>query len=81
MLGTKDDPGIITNAFDHIYGFIDGDDQTKKKFLVRASYLELYNEEVRDLLGVDIEKKLDLKEDAKKEVYVKDLTIASVKSV
>jgi hypothetical protein len=81
MLGTKDEPGIITNAFEHIYGFIDGDENTKKKFLVRASYLEIYNEEIRDLLGKDVEKKLELKEDAKKDVFVKDLSILAVKSV
>ena len=54
---------------------------SNKKFLVRCSYLEIYNEEVRDLLGTDTDKKLDLKENDKKEVYVKDLTIMVVKSV
>jgi hypothetical protein len=38
------------------------------KFLVRCSYLEIYNEEVHDLLtehkkGSGAEKKLDVKED------------------
>jgi kinesin family protein 3/17 len=44
--------GIIPNAFYHIFGFID---QCKgnTKFLVRGSFLEIYNEEVRDLLGKD----------------------------
>jgi kinesin family protein 3/17 len=44
--------GIIPNAFYHIFGFID---QCKgnTKFLVRGSYLEIYNEEVRDLLAGD----------------------------
>ncbi len=32
------------------------------KYLVHASYLEIYNEEIRDLLGKDIKRKLDLKE-------------------
>ena len=42
--------GIIPNSFAHIFGHIakSGDD---KNFLVRVSYLEIYNEEVRDLLG------------------------------
>ena len=48
---------------------------------MRCSYLEIYNEDVRDLLGKDVEKKLDLKEDAKKSVYVKDLNIITVKTV
>ena len=72
--------GIIPNAFDHIYGYLDDDANSQKKFLVRASYVEIYNEEVRDLLGKDIEKKLDLKEDKDKGVFVKDLTIISVKT-
>lgn len=30
------------------------------KFLVRASYLEIYNEDVRDLLGPDTKQKLEV---------------------
>ena len=41
------------------------------KYLVHASYLEIYNEEIRDLLGDDIKKKLDLKEHPERGVYVK----------
>ena len=40
------------------------------KYLVMASYLEIYNEEIRDLLGSDVKKKLDLKEHPDKGVYV-----------
>ena len=83
MLGLTqpEERGIIPNAFEHIYGYLDDEANAQKKFLVRASYLEIYNEEVRDLLGKDVEKKLDLKEDKSKGVFVKDLTIISVKSV
>ena len=54
--------------------------------MVRCSYLEIYNEEVHDLLaegaGTKKEpKKLDLKEDPEKGVFVKDLTQAMVKSI
>jgi hypothetical protein len=49
--------------------------------LVRVSYLEIYNEDVRDLLGQDVDKKLELKENEKKSVYVKDLNIITVKNV
>ena len=31
------------------------------KYLVHASYLEIYNEEIRDLLSGDQSKKLDIK--------------------
>jgi kinesin family protein 3/17 len=79
-LAAPEERGIIPNAFEHIYGYLDDSANAAKKFLVRASYLEIYNEEVRDLLGKDIDKKLDLKEDKNKGVFVKDLTIISVKS-
>jgi hypothetical protein len=38
---------------------------------VRASFLEIYNEEIRDLIGQDPKKKLDLKEHPETGVYVK----------
>ena len=37
------------------------------------SYLEIYNEEIRDLLAKDPNKKLELKESVDRGVYVKDL--------
>ena len=71
--------GIIPRSFLRIFEKID---QTHdQNFLVRASYPEIYNEEVRDLLSKDPKNKLDLKEDADRGVYVKDLTSYVVKSV
>lgn len=65
--------GIIPNSFAHIFGHIakmDGD----IRFLVRVSYLEIYNEDVRDLLGKDQNAKLEVKERPDIGVYVKDLS-------
>lgn len=31
------------------------------KFLLRASYLEIYNEDIRDLLGADTKQKLEVR--------------------
>ena len=47
---------------------------------MRASYLEIYNEEIRDLLAKDPKNRLDLKENVDSGVYVKDLTSFVVKS-
>jgi kinesin family protein 3/17 len=44
------------------YNFQAIDSSENMKYLVHASYLEIYNEEIRDLLGKDIKRKLDLKE-------------------
>ncbi len=65
--------GIIPNSFAHVFGHIAkaGDDV---KFLVRVSYLEIYNEKVRDLLGKDQEANLEVKERPDVGVYVKDLS-------
>ncbi|MPC08094.1 Kinesin-like protein KIF3A [Portunus trituberculatus] len=43
------------------------------RFLVRVSYLEIYNEEVRDLLRQDQSVRLEVKERPDVGVYVKDL--------
>ena len=51
-----------------------------QQYLVRASYLEIYNEEIRDLLAKDPKNRLDLKENVDSGVYVKDLTSFVVKS-
>ena len=48
------------------------------KYLVHSSYLEIYNEEIRDLLGEDVKKKLDLKEHPERGVYVKDISLHPV---
>nr|AAC72294.1 kinesin family member protein KIF3A [Homo sapiens] len=65
--------GIIPNSFAHIFGHIakaEGD----TRFLVRVSYLEIYNEEVRDLLGKDQTQRLAVKERPDVGVYIKDLS-------
>jgi len=80
-VGHGDQRGIIPTAFEHVYGYIDDSKNQNKKFLVRCSFLEIYNEDIRDLLANDIDKKLDLKENEKKIVYVKDLQIITVKNV
>jgi hypothetical protein len=81
MEGVQDPPelrGIIPNAFQQIFDRValaaEG-----VQFLVRASYLEIYNEEVRDLLAKDPKNRLDLKENVDSGVYVKDLTSFIVK--
>jgi kinesin family protein 3/17 len=71
MQGVKSPPsqrGIIPRAFEHIFEVIDSSENMK--YLVHAAYLEIYNEEIRDLLGNNTKKKLDLKEHPDKGVYV-----------
>jgi len=82
MEGVPSDPelrGIIPNAFQHIFDHValKGSDET---YLVRASYFEIYNEEIRDLISSNPKASLELKESADSGVYVKGLTSNVVKS-
>ncbi|MEW5308736.1 MAG: hypothetical protein WDW38_000672 [Sanguina aurantia] len=70
--------GIIPNTFHYVFDQI-ASKAANSEFLVRASYLEIYNEDIRDLLSKDISRKLELKENAEKAVYVKDLSEFIVK--
>jgi kinesin family protein 3/17 len=64
--------GIIPNSFAHLFGHISKCEEDTT-FLVRCSYLEIYNEEVRDLLDKDHTTKKEVKERPDVGVYVKDL--------
>ncbi|XP_055364973.1 kinesin-like protein KIF17 isoform X3 [Betta splendens] len=71
--------GVIPRAFEHIFESIQCAENTK--FLVRASYLEIYNEEIRDLLGNNTKQRLELKEHPQHGVYVRELSLHTVHSV
>lgn len=66
--------GIIPNSFAHIFGHIAKAEDTVK-FLVRVSYFEIYNEEIRDLLSKNKDQCLEVKERPDIGVYVKDLSV------
>ena len=80
----KDDPpserGILPHAFRHVFDAVADDAGPGVESLVRASFLEIYNENVRDLLAKDQTKTCALKETPEKGVYVDGLTTFVVKS-
>nr|CAD7443424.1 unnamed protein product [Timema bartmani] len=76
MAGICSEPelkGIIPNSFAHIFGYI-AKAEDHRKFLVRVAHIEIYNEEVRDLLGKDQSARLEVKERPDIGVYIKDLS-------
>ncbi|XP_022094991.1 kinesin-II 95 kDa subunit-like isoform X2 [Acanthaster planci] len=82
MEGVRSDPetrGVIPNSFEHIFTHIAR--TQNQQYLVRASYLEIYQEDIRDLLSKDQTKRLELKERPDTGVYVKDLSSFVTKSV
>ncbi|MDR3582339.1 MAG: hypothetical protein P4L67_03645 [Candidatus Pacebacteria bacterium] len=73
--------GVMPRAFDTIFSNIQCDNSEKRQYLVRASYMELYKEDVRDLLSMNPKAKLTLHENPETGVFVKDLTTTVVTSV
>jgi len=81
MEGDKDREelkGIIPRVFDHIFTTIDGTSTTQ--FLVTCSMIELYNEDVFDLLAAKTSDKLDVKEKPGEGFFVKDLSTHDTKT-
>ncbi|XP_024542998.1 kinesin-II 85 kDa subunit, partial [Selaginella moellendorffii] len=75
--------GIIPSAFQDIFSYI-ARNQSSTRFLVRASFLEIYNEEIRDLLvpgSSAASTKLELIESADVGIFVKNLTCRRMHSL
>jgi kinesin family protein 3/17 len=95
MEGQREPPemrGVIPQSFEHIFATI-AESSATTKYLIRASYLEVYNEDIRDLLNPKSEGRLEIREQKPKDgaartkgddrpaVYVKDLTSIVIKNV
>jgi hypothetical protein len=78
ILDSEKEKGVTPRAFETIFKSINID--PTKQYLVRASYLEIYREEVLDLLNKGGVQKLELKEKPGSGVYVKDLSTALVET-
>lgn len=71
--------GLLPRAFTHIFSQIIKLSHNVK-FLVRGSYIEIYNEEIRDLLSKNPKERCELKDHPNSGVYVKDLSAFVVKT-
>lgn len=76
--GSSERRGIIPRSFEHIFNHIGRSENMQ--YLVRASYLEIYQEEIRDLLHIDQNLRFELKEKPESGVFVKDLSTVICKS-
>ncbi|XP_043104393.1 centromere-associated protein E isoform X2 [Puntigrus tetrazona] len=73
MMGSERNPGVIPLAMADVFKTIKN--CPKKEFLLRVSYMEIYNETVTDLLCDSWKRKpLEIREGNYKNVYVADLT-------
>lgn len=82
MMGMDDSEslkGIIPRSFEHIMKLISSCSENKN-FMITASFLEIYNEDIHDLL-IKPGSKCELRETPDKGFFVKDLTQTVVNSV
>ncbi|GAA5973944.1 hypothetical protein JCM11641_001234 [Rhodosporidiobolus odoratus] len=70
LSGNHSNPGIIPQAVSDIFSFIR--DHPEKEFLLRASYLEIYNETLKDLLD-PTSGPVKVRQDEKKRFFVQPL--------
>lgn len=87
MQGTASSPGVIPLAITDIFSYIR--ETPSREFLLRVSYLEIYNERIHDLLsmstGVPLganqaQEEIKLREDSKRGVYASPLKEEIVQS-
>ena len=88
MQGTTNSPGVIPLAITDIFSYIR--ETPHREFLLRVSYLEIYNEKINDLLsppvvggigpGPSQPEEIKLREDSKRGVYASPLKEEIVQS-
>lgn len=82
MTGSPESPGIVSRMCQELFEvreiYESSDDQVNTQFKIRCSYLEIYNETVRDLLGTG---RCRIRERADKTTFVEGLREFDVSSV
>eukprot|EP01034_Spumella_vulgaris_P037534 gene37534-46306_t len=77
-INSEEDAGIVPRSVKAILEQLEG---SGTEFTIRVSFLELYNEELQDLLNTSGEKNLKLCEDAKRGVVCQNLEEITVRNV
>ena len=72
-------PGIIPRVVEELFGYIQSDPASGCKYLVRISYLQIYNEIISDLLKPD-KGDLVIREDRRRGLFVHGLSEWVVRS-
>jgi kinesin family protein 3/17 len=73
--------GIIPRAMEEIFKYIEHKANQQSTFMVRASYLQIYNESISDLLKTgEGRSSLTIREDKKRGVYVEGLSEWAVRT-
>eukprot|EP01032_Pedospumella_encystans_P009650 gene9650-11342_t len=78
---SDEDAGIVPRS---VKAILENLESSGSEFTIRVSFLELYNEELQDLLNISGDKKLKLCEDVKKGVVcqnLEEITVLSVRDI
>ena len=65
--------GLIPRAIENIFKFIENNSNSDTTFIIRVTYLQIYNESIDDLLKSE-KKHLSIRENQKKGIYVESLS-------
>ncbi|XP_049850287.1 uncharacterized protein LOC126322410 [Schistocerca gregaria] len=77
---SEETKGIIPRACDHIFDYINND-VSNIEYILKCSYLEIYKENIRDLLYPDSDQKLKVRETSSNGVWVDGLSEHYVSSI
>ncbi|MCQ2818927.1 MAG: hypothetical protein MJ252_16805 [archaeon] len=70
---TDEQRGIVPRAIEHIFNFIETNENKNTTFIIRATYLQIYNECISDLLRPE-NQNLQIRESKKRGLYVQELS-------
>ena len=70
---TSQKKGLIPRAIENIFKYIENNSNSDTTFIIRVTYLQIYNESIDDLLKSE-KKHLSIRENHKKGIYVEGLS-------
>ena len=78
MVGEGENWGIMIRAISDLFKMINQDKEKEKKFVIKISYVEIYNEIIKDLLADNKNTQLEIRTDPQKGVILQNASFKKV---
>ena len=78
MVGEGENWGIMIRAISDLFKIINQDKEKEKKFVIKISYVEIYNEIIKDLLADNKNTQLEIRTDPQKGVILQGASFKKV---
>ena len=78
MVGEGENWGIMIRAISDLFKMINQDKEKEKKFVIKISYVEIYNEIIKDLLADNKNTQLEIRTDPQKGVILQGASFKKV---